>query len=148
MGSWKMSAMLLAAVLVTPLTAAADHDYCSSDVDIHFSYSNHPVYYDPWVVEFVDYYGCAPVVVERYRTTGFPGEDLAVAVYLSHRSGTSLGLIVDWRRHGLSWYDVTRRCNLSSAVFITPVRSHYDVCGVYARPYARWRSHRDNWRFV
>src|SRR5262245_59994656 len=100
--------LLLASVLAFTLPPAA-HDGCDTggtrvSLDIH--YGSQPFADDPWLDDFVGYYGYSPEVVSDYCRSGFPSNDLAVAVYLADRSNVSLDLIVHWRRGGLAWSDV------------------------------------------
>jgi hypothetical protein len=139
--------LLLAPVLAFAGSAAAHDRRGGPDVSLDIHYGSAPFADDPWLVDFVGYYGCSPVVVDRYCRAGFPPDDLAVAVYLADRSGVSLDLVVNWRRHGLAWADVARRCRVEPAVFITPIAKPGRACGIYTRPYSYWsRYPKYGWR--
>ena len=142
--------LLLASVLAFTSPAAAN-DRCESgsgtrvSLDIH--YGSQPFDDDPWLTDFVGYYGYSPAIVSDYCRAGFPENDLAVAVYLADRSQVSLDLIVHWRQRGLAWADVARRCRVAPAVFITPIPRYADACGIYSRPYACYSRYPSNgWR--
>jgi hypothetical protein len=131
-----------AAGLVAPAPTSA-----GPSVDIRLRFGD--VYReDPWVWDFVDYYHASPVVVERYYGYGIPAEDLSVALFLASHSRYDVGVILDWRRSGLGWYQITRRCRVSPAVFYTPLPPRGRAYGVYSRPYGHWQRHRHaNYRF-
>jgi len=88
---------------------------------------------------YSDYYRVEPPVVEHWsRWLSEP--DLVVALHLARRSGVTLEVIVDWRRGGLTWYDITRRCNLTTAVYYVELPGD---CGPpYGRAVGHWRRHR------
>jgi hypothetical protein len=127
----------LATAAVLPLSGAS----AGPSVDIRLRFGD--VYrHDPWVWEFVDYYDASPVVVERYYGYGIPAEDLSVALFLASHSRFGVDVILDWRRAGLSWYQITRRCHVSPSIFYTPLPPRVRAYGVYSRPYGYWHRHR------
>ncbi len=88
---------------------------------------------------YSDYYRVEVPVVERC-SQWLSEPDLVVALHLARRSGVALNIIVDWRRGGMTWYDITHRCNLTTTVYYVELPSD---CGPpYGRAVGHWRQHR------
>ena len=88
---------------------------------------------------YSDYYRVeAPVVQHCSQWLSEP--DLVVALHLARRSGIALDVIVDWRRQGITWYDITHRCRLTTTVYYVDLPND---CGPpYGRAVGHWRKHR------
>ena len=84
-------------------------------------------------------YGVQPVVVERQAA--LLGEsDLLVALHICRVTGVELEVVIDWRRSGMSWDGVTRRCQRDASIYWVELPS--DVTGPpYGRAYGYWKKH-------
>lgn len=89
---------------------------------------------------YSDYYQVEPPVVQQC-SQWLSEPDLVVAMHLARRSGIALNIIVDWRRGGMSWYDITHRCRLTSTVYY--VELPHDCGPPYGRAVGHWRKHRN-----
>jgi len=87
-----------------------------------------------------DYFGLDPAGLER--PAAWLGEpDLVVALHLRHLSGVDLDVIVTWRREGVSWNEITRRCRRGSQVYYVELPRELELPPPYARAYGHWRQH-------
>jgi hypothetical protein len=84
-------------------------------------------------------YGVERVVVEReVAVLGEP--DLLVALHLCRVTGTDLEVVVGWRRSGMSWDDITRRCRRDGSIYYVELPP--DVTGPpYGRACGHWKKH-------
>jgi len=76
----------------------------------------------------------APTVQRCTRAMSEP--DFLVALHLARVSGTKLAIIVDWRRNGLSWFEITHRCKLDTGVFFVDLPA--DPGPPYGRAWGHW----------
>ena len=65
--------------------------------------------------------------------------DMVVALHLARVSGVDLEIILDWRRGGLTWYDVTHRCRQDTYIYHVDLPS--DPGPPYGRAWGYWRQH-------
>ncbi len=84
------------------------------------------------------YYDVEPRVVESC-TAWMSEPDVVVALHLARLSAVELDLLIGWRRQGLSWYDITRRCNLDTRAYY--VQLPEDPGPPYGRAWGYWRKH-------
>jgi hypothetical protein len=85
-----------------------------------------------------DYYHVEPRVVERC-TESMSEPDVVVALQLARLSGVQLNVILDWRRAGISWFDVTHRCRLGTDIYYVELPP--DPGPPYGRACGYWRKH-------
>jgi hypothetical protein len=85
-------------------------------------------------------YGVQPDFVEHEVI--FVGEpDLLVSLHLARATAIDVNVIVGWRRAGMSWDRITRRCHKDSRVYYVDLPD--DVTGpLYARARGHWKKHR------
>lgn len=69
-------------------------------------------------------------------------DDLAVALFIAGRSGTSVDAVFRYRSGGTPWYDVGRRCGVPIDAWFVPV--DHDPGPPYGKAYGHWRKHRKN----
>jgi hypothetical protein len=66
--------------------------------------------------------------------------DLLVALHLCRITRVELDVVIGWRRSGLSWDAITRRCRRDAAIYYVELPP--DVTGPpYGRACAHWRNH-------
>jgi hypothetical protein len=84
-------------------------------------------------------YGADRRVVEReVAVLGEP--DLLVALHLCRVADVELDVVVGWRRSGLSWDAITRRCHRDATIYYIDVPA--DVSGPpYGRAHGHWKKH-------
>jgi len=87
---------------------------------------------------YEDYYHVEPRVVESC-SAWMSEPDVVVALHLARLSAVDLDLVVGWRRQGLSWHDITRRCNLDTRAYY--VQLPEDPGPPYGRAWGYWRKH-------
>jgi hypothetical protein len=85
-----------------------------------------------------DYYHVEPRVVERC-TESMSEPDVVVALQLARLSGVELNVILDWRRGGISWFDITHRCRLGTDIYYVELPP--DPGPPYGRACGYWRKH-------
>ena len=85
---------------------------------------------------YSDFYRVETPVVRHYSTI-LSEPDILVALHLARVSGTDIDVIVDLRRSGLSWYDVTRRCERTVRVYYVDLPA--DPGPPYGRAWGYWR---------
>src|SRR5262245_16795718 len=78
-------------------------------------------------------------VVEReVRVVGEP--DVLVGLHLCSVTGKDLEVVLDWRRSGMSWYDITRRCGRDASIYYIDVPT--ECSGPpYGRAHGYWKKH-------
>jgi len=79
-------------------------------------------------------------VAVRYRGP----DDLAVALFVARRSGSSADAIYRLRTDGLSWWDISVRLGMPVDVWFVPVRR--DPGPPYGKAYGHWKKHKHNRR--
>ena len=79
-------------------------------------------------------------VVESWGRRYDDPDDLAVALFVSHRSGKSPDFIFSLRRQGLRWWDIGVRVGLPADVWFVPVAR--DPGPPYGKAYGYWKKHR------
>lgn len=84
-------------------------------------------------------YGVQPAFVEREVV--FVGEpDLLVALHLARVAAIDVNVIIGWRRAGMSWDRITRRCHKDCGIYYVDVPD--DVTGPpYGRARGHWKKH-------
>jgi hypothetical protein len=87
---------------------------------------------------YSDYYGADERVV-REHTEWLSESDFVVALHLARLSGRDLDLLVEWRRGGRSWSDITHRCELTADVY--RVELTRDPGPPYGRAWGYWKKH-------
>ena len=85
-----------------------------------------------------DYYHADERVVTRC-SEWMSEPDMVVALHLARVSGVQLEVILDWRKSGLTWYDVTHRCRQDSYIYHVDLPS--DPGPPYGRAWGYWRQH-------
>ena len=85
-----------------------------------------------------DYYRVEPRVVQRCTAT-LSEPDVVVALHLARASGVDLDVILDWRRHGISWFDIGHRCRVGPEFYYVELPS--DPGPPYGRAWGYWRRH-------
>jgi hypothetical protein len=88
---------------------------------------------------YSDYYHVEAPVVQRC-TAVLSEADFLVALHLARASGAGIDVIVDMRRRGLSWYDITHRCMCTTQVYF--VNFPDDPGPPYGRAWGHWRKNR------
>ena len=128
-------ALTLAAVvlLATPTLAGLDIDFGAAvsiggDDDLFFTVAAH--YYDD-DKEHVRNLG--------YRYDSHP-DDIAVALFIAHRSGKPSAWIYNLRKGGHSWFEIAIRAGLGQDVFFVPVQRHPGP--PYGNAYGHWKKHK------
>ncbi len=87
---------------------------------------------------YSDHYHAEETVV--HQCVDWVGEpDLVVALQLSKVSGIELDVIVEWRRQGVAWYEITHRCHRSTEVY--RVDLDRDSGPPYGRAWGYWKKH-------
>jgi hypothetical protein len=126
--------LLLAAAFATPSHAGFDVDFGASvrlgnDTDLYVAISSR-------------YFDRDRAVVERWGARYTDPDDLAVSLFISKHSGTSLDMIFDLRRGGHSWWDISVRMGVPVEVWFVPVRR--DPGPPYGKAYGHWKKHPKN----
>jgi len=88
---------------------------------------------------YSDYYRVETPVVQRC-TAVMSEADFLVALHLARASGAGIDVIVDLRRRGLSWYDITHRCLCTTQVYFVDLPD--DPGPPYGRARGHWRKNR------
>ena len=124
---------ILAAALMSgvPVQAGIDVDFgarvrIGDDTDLYFAISSRYFERDRHVVED---WG------RRYRNP----DDLAVALFISRRSGRSLDFVFSLRSGGANWWDVGAHCDVPVNAWFVPVQ--HDPGPPYANAYGHWKKH-------
>lgn len=65
--------------------------------------------------------------------------DMVVALHLARVADMDLEIILDWRRGGLTWYDITHRCHRDTNIYYVDLPS--DPGPPYGRAWGHWRKH-------
>jgi hypothetical protein len=130
--SVSLGCLLLAAVHGVPAYAGFDVDFGAAvrtgdDTDVYFAISSR-------------YFGRDRAVVENWGARYDDPDHLAVALFISKHSGTSLDTIFRLRREGHSWWDVSVRVGVPVDVWFVPVRR--DPGPPYGKAYGYWKKHR------
>ena len=129
------SFVALATVLATPASRAG--------VDISFGV-NAPVGGDGNLFFSISsrYFDRQPQVVQNWGQR-FPNpDDLAVFLQICSQSHQSPDVVFNYRKMGLSWYDVGVRVGLPVSVWYVPVAQ--DPGPPYGNAYGYWRKHERN----
>jgi len=84
-------------------------------------------------------YDADPVLVQREAV--FVGEpDVLVALHLARISRVDVDVIIGWRRAGMSWDRITRRCDRDARIYFIDVPD--DISGPpYGRARGHWKKH-------
>lgn len=88
---------------------------------------------------YSDYYHVETPVVQRC-TAVMSEADFLVALHLARVSEAGIDVIVDMRRRGLSWYDITHRCMCTTQVYFVDLPE--DPGPPYGRAWGHWRKNR------
>ena len=78
------------------------------------------------------------VIVVRER--GFRDEELPVIFFLATRARVAPGIIIDLRRRGLSWLDITLHFGLGPEIYYVPVQDA-KVGPPYGKAYGYYKKH-------
>jgi len=92
------------------------------------------------------YFDREPEVVQRWHTRYRNPDDLAVALYISRRSGATLDAIYRLRRDGRSWWEVGLRFGMPVDAWFVEVRR--DPGPPYGKAYGHWKKHRHDRKAV
>lgn len=74
----------------------------------------------------------------RRHCDEFGESDFLVALHLGRASGMELRVLLDWRRGGMSWSDITHRCELDSRVYYVDLPE--DSGPPYGRALGHWKN--------
>jgi hypothetical protein len=88
---------------------------------------------------YSDYYHVEAPVVQRC-TAVLSEADFLVALHLARASGASIEVVVDMRRRGLSWFDITHRCMCTTQIYFVDIPD--DPGPPYGRAWGHWRKNR------
>jgi hypothetical protein len=87
---------------------------------------------------YTDYAADAQVVQREVAYIGEP--DLLVALHLARACRMDVDVIVGWRRAGMSWDRITRRCHEDASIFYVEIPE--GVSGPpYGRAHGHWKRH-------
>jgi hypothetical protein len=125
---------IIATLAVAPCFAGLDIDLGSKvklgdDVDVYLGISSH-------------YFGHDRVTVNRYAALYRQPEDLAVALFLSKRSGRSPDQIRTLHQRGLSWFEISLQLGLPVDIWFIEIDR--DPGPPYGKAYGHWKKHRKN----
>jgi hypothetical protein len=70
-----------------------------------------------------EYYRVPPREVVVVRERGFHDEELPVVFFLASRAHVAPGVIVDLRRRGLSWMDITLHFGMGPEIYYIPIQA-------------------------
>jgi hypothetical protein len=126
--------MLLALSPLGEAVAGLDVDFGASvrlgdDTDVFFAVSSR-------------YFDRDRQVVESWGRRYQDPDDLAVALFLSKRSGRSPDFIFSLRRQGLGWWEIGVRVGVPVDAWFLPVTR--DPGPPYGKAYGYWKKHRKN----
>jgi hypothetical protein len=130
-------------VLISALAAPASR----AGVDVSFGV-NAPVGNDGNLFFTISshYFDRQPQVVQNWGRR-FPNpDDLAVFLQICSQSHQSPEVVFNYRRQGLSWYDVGARVGLPVDVWYVPVA--VEPGWPYAQPYKRYKKHTHDSEYV
>lgn len=115
------------AIAVTGFVCSAEAESFSlgtSDFEFEFLYRDH--------------YAIDDAVVRKH--TEWMGEHgFVVALHLARQSEVELDVIVEWRRDGRSWWEITDRCDLGPESFRVELPD--DPGPPYGRAWGHWKKH-------
>lgn len=127
-------ATLLAGALwvATPAQAGFDIDFGASvrlgdDTDLYLAISSR-------------YFDRDRPTVDRYAVRYSDPDDLAVSFHLARHSRKSPDFILELRRKGLSWWDISVRLGLPAEIWFVQV--DYDPGPPYGKAYGHWKHHK------
>ena len=135
LASWSL-VLLLAACALAAEPAQADFDIdlgasvrIGDDMDLYLAISSR-------------YFERDRATVNRVAARYDNPDDLAIALYLTQRSGRSSDHIHGLRREGLSWFDISARLGLSVDIWFVEVRR--DPGPPYGKAYGHWKHRNKN----
>jgi hypothetical protein len=80
------------------------------------------------------------VVVDRYAMRYADPDDLAVALFISQRSGRSPDYVFSLYRQGLSWWNISIRVGIPADVWFVEVERNPGP--PYGKAYGHWKKHK------
>lgn len=94
-----------------------------------------------------DYYRVPEREVIIIRERRIPDEEIPVVLFLAKRGGVPFARVIEMRRSGLAWIDITLRLGLSPEIFYVPVTI---VSGPpYGKAYGHFKKkHKNEWRTI
>lgn len=123
---------LLAGLIASPVSAALDVDLGAAvrigdDTDLYFAISSR-------------YFERDRREVEHWGHRCDDPDDLAVALFIAHRSGRSPNFLFSLRHEGLSWWEIGIRVGLPVDAWFVPVER--DPGPPYGNAYGYWKNHK------
>ncbi len=85
-----------------------------------------------------DHYHAEESVVHRHAES-MDERDLVVALHLARHSEVDLDVIIEWRRKGVPWQEITHRCELGLDVYYVELQR--DPGPPYGRAWGHWKKH-------
>lgn len=127
-------ACFVLALLAAPAGAGIDVDFGAAvsigdDTDLYFAISSR-------------YFDRDRPSVESWWTHCHHPDDLAVALFISKRSGRSPDFVFSLRKRGLSWWEISARVGLPAGVWFVPVTR--DPGPPYGKAYGHWKKQKRN----
>jgi hypothetical protein len=127
--------MAMRRTIVLVATVVAWSSLAAADTSVHVGVGTPSLQFDFLYSD----YGMDRPRVER-EISYVPETDLLVALHLARISGVDLDVIVGWRRNGMSWDTITRRCHRDARAYYVMLPP--EATGPpYGRAHGYWKKH-------